>query len=258
MSRLLFILLFVPLLANSSGMGMAAAVLAAQGGVPRDGLVAEYLFSIDARDTSGNENDGTLQGDASVSGGALLLDGAGDYVSNNTFSTPSIAMTISAWVLVDNLTASQPIVVKYATTGDQRGFVFNFRGDVANDPLQIFFQESGGAGAPASSLLINTAGKGWWGGASVWHHLVALLDVSQTKVDQCQLYVNGARITGTVYGAGTPTSIYNASSPLQIGANTDSAFFYLDGQIDDVRIYNRALSASEITTLYNDRRDLHP
>ena len=56
---------------------------AAGGGIPRDNLIAEYLFDTDASDTSGSAttHNGTLIDNASVSSGVVSLDGTGDYVA---------------------------------------------------------------------------------------------------------------------------------------------------------------------------------
>ena len=68
--------------------------------------------------------------------------------------------------------------------------------------------------------------------------------------------------TGTVYldgvaaGASVDLLDYNISDPtlLRIGASTIGSAGYFTGSLDDFRIYNRVLSAAEITSLYTSTR----
>ena len=79
----------------------------------------------------------------------------------------------------------------------------------------------------------------WVQNSGVWQHVV---NVSGTN------YVNGV--------AGTPTSypIYFSGTTIQIGKTAASTYF--DGLIDEVRVYNRALSGKEIQQLYNRRQPI--
>jgi hypothetical protein len=56
---------------------------------------------------------------------------------------------------------------------------------------------------------------------------------------------------------GTFTAIANTSAPFRIGASAQDSsndYYYFAGKIDDVRVYNRALSATEVKQLYNAGR----
>ncbi len=83
----------------------------------------------------------------------------------------------------------------------------------------------------------------------VWYHVVGTYD-GQNKY----LYINGVLNNS---GAKT-TSIYYASDPLEIGRgdSTGGFTYYFNGTIDEVKIYNRNLSAEQILALYNNRTDL--
>jgi Concanavalin A-like lectin/glucanases superfamily len=72
-----------------------------------------------------------------------------------------------------------------------------------------------------------------------WYHLVATYDGTTTK-----LYVNA----GT---PGTSTATINTTAGQTINIGFDPLYGYLQGLIDDVAIWNRALTASEVTALYN-------
>ena len=99
---------------------------AAVGGIPRDDLIAEYLFDTNADDTSGSTNvhNGTLV-NASVTGGVLLLDGTGDYVSisdSDDFSFTDgagndTACSISMWFNCDlAVGTAQRLITKFNGT----------------------------------------------------------------------------------------------------------------------------------------------
>jgi hypothetical protein len=224
-------------------------------GALRAGLLAEYLFATDGSDSSGNSRNLTLFGNATATGRELTCDGTGDYATGT--SLPALtALTVAAWVRVANLTAYHTIAHEWSESDNQRSWVFNVRGDVANDPIQVATQSTGGTGSVgAISILVNTSGQSWWGGANVWHYLVAVVEPSAAAQERIRLFVNGARIAATVSTSATP-SIFNSSAPLSVGGN-GAVGTSLNGSLSDVLAYNRALSETEIGTLYNLRPDLH-
>jgi hypothetical protein len=77
--------------------------------------------------------------------------------------------------------------------------------------------------------------------ANRWYHVVMLRSDGVTK-----FYVNG------IQTANTESSTPLAPTAFTIGSATRGRFF--DGMIDDVRIYNRALSASEIQAIYTEQK----
>jgi len=77
-----------------------------------------------------------------------------------------------------------------------------------------------------------------------WHHLVGTYDLN---AEDLTLYVDGQYASNDNTPSGTKCT---ASNPITIGDNWGS-WTYWDGYIDDVRIYSRALSATEVKQLYN-------
>ncbi|PIR70372.1 MAG: hypothetical protein COU46_01865, partial [Candidatus Niyogibacteria bacterium CG10_big_fil_rev_8_21_14_0_10_42_19] len=78
-----------------------------------------------------------------------------------------------------------------------------------------------------------------------WYHVAGVYDASAQTLD---IYVNGALDNGTLSGT-VPSSQSNSGLNANIGRKPVNNS-YEDGLIDEVRIYNRALSQSEITELY--------
>jgi hypothetical protein len=98
------------------------------------------------------------------------------------------------------------------------------------------------AGKPEGNVLVGGVNRTAQGatalGKNSWLHLAATYDGTNVK-----MYVNGA-LVATTAAAG---SIATSTGPLRIGGNGIWGEFF-KGRIDDVRIYNRALSAAEVTT----------
>jgi hypothetical protein len=198
------------------------------------GPVAWYKFDessgTTAIDSSGLGNNGTLLGGASrtsgVSGSALSLDGSSGNVTvsdSNSLDLTS-AFTISVWVNPTVTYADfKPILVKnyvYYLYAYSTGYCGNGG---------TFAGYDGGYACNSTLLPANT-----------WT-LVTVTSNGST----IRLYKNGAEVSN----APVAGSITASSGTLQIGASQFGEYF--NGKLDDVRIYNRALSVSEIQSIYN-------
>jgi hypothetical protein len=206
---------------------------------PNNGLVGYWSFDEGtgtlAGDASGNGNTGTLTNGPTWTTGklgkAINFDGVDDYVN---ISSPSLGntYTFSAWVRVSTYAGAPiqfPIFGEYTGSGDTKNYLYI---DTVGRKLGLD-QYLPSSGMAISSTTIN---------AGVWYFVVA----TQTAPNQRNLYVNGVleATANEVYSGGAPT-IWT------IGKRADSSAYYFNGQLDEVRIYNRALSGTEITNLYN-------
>ena len=185
-----------------------------------------------AADASGNGNTGTLSGGPTWTGGkiggALTFNGTNQYVSTSDIGTSTdSAYTISAWVNPSS-TASGDIYYRGAATGE------------------MLFQTSGGA----ASLYADLTTAGWQNvtGGSVatgtWSHLVGVY----TRQGSLKIYVNGV-LAGTTSLPSYDLAV-NGFFHSSIGSYNRSTTSAYPGSIDEVRIYNRALSADEVAKLY--------
>ena len=227
------------------------------GGVPRDSLIAEYLFDTDATDTSGSAttHNGTLQGDASVSGGVLTMDGTGDYVTVTDSTDLEFtdgagtdeAFSISLWFKSTVAVSAQNLVTKGSTTGtNEYQFQTLGGGNAGKLALTIYNGTSSSANyiyaIGATAYTINT-----------WHHVAVTYDGSEAGTG-IELYFDGSNDTATQAGAGTYTGMAGTTTDLAIGARLSTSYgVFFTGDMDNVRIYkDKELTASEVTDLFNE------
>ncbi|UCF14022.1 MAG: LamG domain-containing protein, partial [Phycisphaerales bacterium] len=193
-------------------------------------------------DWSGNSNHGTFRGEPQwtigYDLGALEFDGINDYVDmgnngiNGVFDRGSSAFSLTGWVKPFALGPS-------ASNHGTRNVVVARASDPSNDNFELGFSEEGNL-----DLYIDENGDDitkTFGGSEVtpgsWHHFAVTFDSGQVRV-----YLDGNHYVGVFAG----TSLDQASgSPFTIG-NTTHSDIYFRGLIDDVRVYDRVLTAEEI------------
>jgi hypothetical protein len=184
-------------------------------------------------DASGNENTGQPHGTTAVDGRkggkARMFNGKGDYIEVPPISIPD-AITVSAWVYADNFA--------------QNGFVVT-RNPV-NTQWALFFASDGllrwrSAGSSSNVACPAPASR-------QWHHIVG-----KQKGTAGSLYVDGV-----LRASGSLKAIGNAPTSITIGRYDTVAFDHFTGRIDEVRIYNRALSDAEILELFTSEVLLSP
>jgi hypothetical protein len=210
-----------------------------------EGLVAEYLFSGNALDSSGNHHDGTVSGAVLASdrfgnaNAAYRFDGSGSNIDLPLDSFSPTNLTFSAWINPGTLGTRKMIVGKL-TGFDTSG---NVALELRNDILAMQFNngdtyETWHTTLGSTSLVVNT-----------WYHVAATYDGSELKV-----FLNGVLDGSLAYSQGLGAN----TIPWMIGvhASYDGGYwpgFTFEGLIDDVRVYNRALSGAEIVQLAGDR-----
>ena len=193
-------------------------------------LVAWYRFDGNATDISGNNLHGTEMGDptyeAGVFGQAISLDGDGDYVDCGDppeFDiTDQIAFTY--WIKVNQFDAAWNTVL---SRGDD-----SWRSSRAGSSGTESFMEAAVGGTSGNVLYgVTLVDDGQW------HHVAASYDGTTFY-----LYVDGE------LDASQPSTgqITVSGYPLYIGDNSDQTGRHWNGLIDDVMIFNRALSQEEI------------
>ncbi len=188
-----------------------------------------------AHDFSGRGNAGALTGGPiwtpGKSGTAVLLNGSSDYVN---------ITSIIGEFNVDKGTLSTWIKITPAATLEKE--VLNIRADGNNEIEMTDFDGIGGLNFRFKyrTLTINSTDIS---DDNTWHMVTMTWD---TTADQFKAYVDGVQTGSTQTTLG---SWAGAITGANLGANT-AANGFLPGRLDETRIYNRALSATEIATLY--------
>ena len=186
-----------------------------------------------------NTNHGTLHGTSrdslihpsGIFGSEIIFDGVSDYVDcgNDPSLNITDAITVEAWVKFNSLDDDQYIVRKRQSAS----WGIHLHYYQPSDLFNFYVETSDGI------KTIEKSGHGF--GDWDWHHVVGTYD-KDGGTSNMNLYVDGSLFqTGTKTG-----SILTSSYDFIIGY-TSSSF---DGTIDEVRIYNRALSANEINQNY--------
>lgn len=200
-------------------------------------------------DLSGKQNWGTLTNmdpatDWVVSGGkgALDFDGSNDHVNLGQRSPFQIdfssRFSISAWI---KTTASSGGIIGKRVLA---GWYFSIEG--AN-VIGLILQGT------SSAIIVTSVASGVSDGN--WHHVAATY-TGNSNASGISLFVDGRQVSTTTVLNSAIGSMLNAIDTT-IGAVTTNQFF-LAGQLDDIRIYNRALTAGEVRQLYNVGRGNMP
>ena len=223
---------------GSSGQTTASCGYTLTIAAPATGAAASWAFNegigTATADASGNGNTGTLMGHTAWASGtfgtALSFSGSGDYVKVNESSSLELStgMTVSFWVNASDL----PGV-------DQRIVSKNYAWDVKLNGSRHIPQFSSGANYAELNYSLTMG---------AWQHVT--FSFSSGVVTG---YINGAPVgllaNTFTSGISLPSSQYG----LYIGTDAGQSNF-AKGLIDDVRIYNRAMTAAEVSSLYSQTK----
>jgi hypothetical protein len=214
----------------------------------QNGLVGYWPFNGNANDLSGNNNNGT------VNGASLTLDRFGNpnsaynfntypnYIQfpeiSNTLGSSNSATTISIWSK-SNHNYPNGVMIHSASPGFQYQFA-RIEEDAINK-VKIYNRNPSTNNEPTSIESTNS---------SDWNHIVAVIDGINGNY---KLYINGNLSPSMSFNFDPTQSYYSNSRVWQIGAiSFDQSYHQFTGKIDDLSIFNRALSQSEIAQLYNN------
>ncbi len=199
-----------------------------------------------AYDRSGAGNNGTLTNGPVITEGivgqALSFDGSNDDVRVTDATSLDITgtVTLSAWIKKTSHPLSgnfQNILDKGTSASSQVNYALKTYGSGSSEQVVFYFINSG-----VHSIRGNTNLD-----LNQWYLLTAVYDDTANSI---KLYVNGVLQANTVdYGSPETTSLLTNNQSIYMGSQ-GGAGQYFPGNIDEMRVYNRALPASEIQSLY--------
>ena len=218
--------------------------------VPTNGLIAHYPFNGNAYDQSGNNYNGTVNGATLTTdrfsnvNSAYSFNGSSDYIQVDDASALRLSgtdYTISVWFNETYLvnTEHQALISKrnpYTPAANLDGWLLYI--DVLTTPMgKVGIVPAGYPNTcayTADPITLNN----WINVVEVYH--------SGTQI--VETYMNGV-LNNTTTGVLSPNN--TTTLPLYIGSDKESNSYFFNGKIDDICIYNRALTQQEITDLYN-------
>lgn len=211
-------------------------------------LVGYWRFDGNSNDSSGKGNHGSLMNGASLgndipsvfaSGQSLQLGGGTQHVlvPHNTSLDITSAMTISAWVKPVGNVAWDGILAKSPSDGSVSNHAGNYELRIENGTrMPHFLYQRGGVDDTTFPIATSSPVPG-----DQWSHLA----VTVTQGGTVDYYLNGVFKESVAI---EPTFGATNTSPLYIGSRAD-LFTTFDGMIDDVAIFNQALSAQQISSI---------
>jgi hypothetical protein len=206
-----------------------------------NGPVAEWNFDIctisaafDIKDTSGNNlHASPINGIATSAGKictALSLDGSNDYaeVADNASLDMTENFTVMVWIRPDTIPNSGLMTI--LSKDENYEFHINSSGRI-----NWWWNNSSGATRQFNSTAVIAT--------NVWTHVAIVYELGSQRI-----IINGVESGSTSYNETLRTN----SDPLHIGGDQLFAGRYFDGLIDEVKVYRRALSTTEINSYYNN------
>jgi hypothetical protein len=187
-------------------------------------------------DLSGNGNNGTLTNGPtfnSANGGSIVFDGVDDYVNVPTFSIPTSSFSCESFFKWSNIGTNRGSIFSLNYNYPTSGYLIRQRDD-SSGKFVVWSDYGSESGIySTTALIVNT-----------WNHVI----VTQESTI-CSIYINGIFDSSQ----SLPNPVLNQSYPILLGRRASTGA-YLTGNIAAAKIYNRALSASEILQNYNAQK----
>ena len=165
---------------------------------------------------------------------SVRLDGTDDDINcgNVTTFNGVNKASISAWFKTSS-SSFMYLIAKYATSGDRQFQVLI----LPNTRIDVYFVNIGFRSTDTIDL-----------DDGEWHHFVLSYDGTLSGASRAKVYIDGSALTNQGFSA--PTSLSTTSTNLLIG-NTGNVVTHWNGEIDEVSLWTKALSSSEVTDIYN-------
>ena len=223
---------------------------------PTNGLVAYYPFNGNANDASGNGNNGTVYG-TTLSTNRFGFTNSAYSFSRTGYTPPTrkdeIYIPYSPTFNTTNITVSVWVLEAADNTGCVILSRFQYGYSTPSGQTWAIGRVAGHGNTNAAMVMAAASAHGGTGNflydvqpppSNTWYQIASTYDGLTHK-----LFVNGQPVNSVVLGIALNTA---GNSGIGIGVSDQANGYWgaFEGRIDDVRIYNRALSASEVQQLY--------
>ena len=191
-------------------------------------------------DLTSNNNDGVLTNGASYitdGGGSISFDGVNDFIQVGQISNVTTTTYISAWIKLGSLTDDYRIFG--FGNGSSNTFQLIFEGDATNKPLGLNTYNNDLYGIDTTQVDYT---NGWFNVTIGLHSN----DFSSTKI-----YINGNNIQTSQKLGTSINRVFNNTFTIGTLQWNLASGWYFNGQISDVKIYNKTLTDSEVLQNYN-------
>lgn len=223
---------------NSSESGVWYFKTSATGSAQGDSLIAYYPFKGNANDESGKGHDGINYGAILTNDRFYNIDQAYNFNGSNSYIgiwnspdlQPTTGITLSVWFNFATLNNTVSLISK--GTGTSSG-LYNIRYNSSSGTMDftIIFSDN----------TLKTLSTSMYFMVNQWYNVIATYDGSTMKI----------YLEGTLYNS---TSVYRTlgsnTNSLLIGTNFEG--YYFKGSLDDIRLFDYALSENEIQLLYHE------
>jgi uncharacterized protein (TIGR02145 family) len=218
--------------------------------VPTNGLVGWWGFNGNAQDGSGNGNHGT------VNGATLTTDRFGNQNGAYSFDGQSSIQTLNSGPLGTGITLSYwykthlnnyMSLVSYGSLNWGQYFDANLNHWAAQHIGPCFGPSFHNRGTIINKNSFNID-------STIWSHVVIVIPNNISDLQSVDFYLNGNLLytTCSFINYGAPSPNISNGNPIKIGNNWFNDGAYI-GKLDDIGIWNRALTQQEITNLYNSQ-----
>lgn len=210
------------------GLIMVTSTVFAQ--APTNGLLAHYPFNGNANDESGNGRDGIVTGTTLTAdrfgnaNNAYYFDGLGSNIelSNTSSLNMFTGFTLASWV---NFTEDGGAFISKHENYYKNSF------NLGGGQGKLYLHTDVDLYYVSSTKIINDG---------EWHFVVGTFDGVQLSI-----YIDGI-------AEGSSTANYSTGNSINIRLGRDSDLWFYKGLLDDVRLYNRAITSDEVFALYNE------
>jgi len=197
-----------------------------------------------AGDSSGNKNNGNIVNNPTwvkgIKGNALSFDGNDDYVDVGNPNTLQLTkdLSIGAWIKTNSLSGNIYIITKASSSFAQPYYQYSLQMD---NNCADKFEFDLGIGGTLKTLCTSKAVE-----MGKWFYVVGTYDGTTRR-----LYINGVEDTSTAVVNG---NLDTFNTKVLIGKYEHSTSNLFKGEIDEVSVYNRVLTADEIKTKYDSSK----